>query len=115
MKRITKSMMTGVFVSAMVLSIGATSAFAASTKNKQSFMDTDGNGVCNYAINSSRYVDKNGDGVCDNYGTGWNGGKCRKGGSGRNFIDVDRDGNCDNYTSGQGLRLGREARVGCNR
>ncbi len=124
MKKITKNMVAGVIVAAVVLSIGSTSAFAASGENSGNLIDADNNGVCDYAGNGPRYtdedgdgvcdyagndcgyMDEDGDGVCDNRGTRRHGGSQRKG-SGRDFVDADNDGICDNYAFGQRARQGK--------
>lgn len=124
-----KRVLAGVLVTVLALSIGTTSAFAAGPDAGQgrNFVDEDGNGICDFAVDSCRYVDENNDGVCDYYGTGGYGckfadedgdGVCdfygvRHDGYGRNFVDADDDGVCDN-NRGYGLGMGRGFRGGRN-
>ena len=100
----------GIVLSAVtVLSIGATSVFAAGSRNGRSYNDADGDGACdnrgtatcvsNENCPTASFVDENIDGVCDNRGsgTGQNAGQ----GNG-NFVDEDNDGVCDNRGTGRG-------------
>ena len=99
MKKIWK----GTVAAALVLSVAATTAFAAGGWRSHSssyrwsgcqgaycgtnYVDANGDGICdNRGTGCGRnYLDANGDGVCDNRGTGW----------GRNYLDADGDGVCD--------------------
>ena len=74
----------GIVLSAVtVLSIGATSVFAAGSRNGRSNNDADG--------------------VCDNRDTA----KCQNAGQvNGNFIDEDNDGVCDNRGTGKGCGKG---------
>ncbi len=101
----------------LVLSIGATSVFAASETRRANFADADNDGVCDIRGGS----DADGDGVCDNCpnggvrpqdGTGRRAG--RGAGQGTAFVDADGDGVCDNCTNrgvcpqdGTGAQYGR--------
>lgn len=59
----------GIVTAAIVLSLGATSAFAAGPSSGRYFIDADGDGVCDNAVSRCVYVDADGDGVCDHYGS----------------------------------------------
>ncbi|WP_209342966.1 hypothetical protein [Flavonifractor sp. AGMB03687] len=69
-----KKLLIGAAVTALVLMVGFTTAFAASGRN---YVDANGDGVCDNRGTYCQYMDANGDGVCDNYGT-----HCRNGGTG---------------------------------
>ena len=71
-----KKLMAGILTAAVVLSVGAASAFAAGHGQGRYFVDENGDGICdNQGSGCGRYfVDENGDGVCDNQGSG-----CRRG------------------------------------
>ena len=104
----------GIVLSAVtVLSIGATSVFAAGSRNGRSYNDADGDGACDNRVTAtcvnnencptSSFVDENNDGVCDNRSTA----KCQNAGQGNgNFIDEDNDGVCDNRGMGKGCGKG---------
>ena len=70
-----KRILIGTVLTALVLSMGVTTAFAAC---RQHCMDTNGDGICDYHGIQCRYLDADGDGMCDNRGTG-----CHSGGHGR--------------------------------
>lgn len=80
-----KRVLTGIVATALVLSLGVTSAFAAGWGHGLNYVDADGDGVCDNCTGGGRYfVDADGDGVCDNYagggrgaGRGGRGGYCR--------------------------------------
>lgn len=135
-----KRIFLGVLTSAVVLSLGATSAFAACHAVRRgpisvdsaicSFVDLDGDGICDNcgipcqcgalcAENGWNYVDADGDGICDHHadGLGWGcrGGNAPRGGCGRNYVDADGDGICDNYFTAQGRRGGHGGRGRCGR
>ena len=61
-----------------------------SKKNRTNFVDEDGDGVCD------NFVDEDGDGICDNCVNG----ECA-GAGGAYFVDEDGDGVCDNFDGGQ--------------
>ena len=71
MKKIWK----GAVITALVLTVGASTAFAAGGRN---FVDADGDGVCDHRGAYCQFVDADGDGVCDHRGAG-----CRGMGRGR--------------------------------
>lgn len=123
----------GVLTTIIALSVGTISAFAEEPIGGRNYVDSDGDGICDYANTICGYMDEDGDGICDNCGiyhiSGLNKeGKnfvdsdgdgvcdyytdgqargCRQGGYGVNFADADGDGICDNYTVGQGRGSGR--------
>lgn len=124
-----KKSLLGVLSTAIVLSVCATTAFAAGPGCGRHFVDADGDGVCDNAVGGCVYadadgdglcdvcgvehgscltgegaafVDADGDGVCDNCGAYH---RCGTTGDG-NFVDADGDGICDNYGSGQGRGCG---------
>lgn len=111
-----KRVLTGIVATALVLSVGVTSAFAAGRGHGRHFTDTNGDGVCDYYTTGGRYfVDADGDGVCDNCSGGGryyvdaNGdGVCDyyTTGGGRYYVDADGDGVCDNYGGGLGWGAG---------
>lgn len=105
----------GIVLSAVtVLSIGATSVFAAGSRNGRSNNDADGDGVCDNRVTATcvnnencptaSFVDNDNDGVCDNRGTT----KCQNAGQGNgNFVDEDNDGICDNRGTAKCQNAGR--------
>ncbi len=114
-----KRILMKVFTVIMILSIGTTSVFAAGRGRRRNFVDTDKNGVCDFAYidagrdgvcdfaeESHRYIDVNLDGICDNC-------VCQNK-HGTYFTDADGDGICDNCL---GQKTGRDCgfRGGCNR
>lgn len=104
----------GIVLSAVtVLSIGATSVFAAGSRNGRNYTDADGDGVCDNRASAScvnsencptaNFVDEDNDGICDNRGTG----RGQNAGQGNgNFVDEDNDGICDNRGTGRGCGKG---------
>lgn len=105
----------GIVLSAVtVLSIGATSVFAAGSRNGRNYTDTDGDGVCDNRVTAScvnsekcptaSFVDEDNDGICDNRGIG----KGQNAGQGNgSFVDDDNDGICDNRGTGRGQNAGQ--------
>lgn len=111
-----KKLVSGIIVSALVISTGTVGAFAAyhgrqNQTNKinktTNFVDTNNDGICDNqgaGGNGLYFVDANGDGICDNQGTG---------GNGSYFVDANGDGICDNQTNrvrpqdGTGRQLGK--------
>lgn len=86
-----KKLLIGATVTALVLSVGATTAFAAGGRHHGTwavYNVKQGSGVCQSGY--SCFVDANGDGLCDNWGTG----------SGINYVDANGDGVCDNLGTG---------------
>lgn len=74
-----KRILIGAVVTALVLSMGATTAFAACGRN---CVDANCDGICDYHGTQCRYLDADGDGICDNRGTGYHHG----GGHGRHSL-----------------------------
>ena len=109
-----------IILAALLLTVaGTVGVFAA----KGSFVDTDGNGVCDNRSDSSAFVDKDSDGICDNRrnnicvqpqnpacGAGFTdsdeNGICDNSQQGTGFVDEDDDGICDNRGSGKGQERG---------
>ncbi|MFA6470915.1 MAG: hypothetical protein WCU00_02650 [Candidatus Latescibacterota bacterium] len=101
----------------------ASNAFTASptqgtNSNSASFVDENGDGVCdNYSVNGGKglglgkgekrnYVDSDGDGICDNTGSGTKNKMALKNKNYNKaaFVDADGDGVCDNAGTGKNLR-----------
>lgn len=114
MKRTMKKAVVGVIAAGMVLSIGATSAFAVGPGSGRNFTDQNGDGICDYGGSTCRYTDADNDGICDSCGMEAHCGIAQNG-YGRNFVDADGDGVCDHYAVSQGAGQGRRARGGCRR
>lgn len=104
-----KKTIVGVLSVAMVASIGATSVFAAGSG--PNFVDTNSDGICDYAGSACRHIDTDNDKTCENCGMSI----LSQTGYGRNFVDTDGNGICDNYASRQGMGQRRGLRGGCNR
>ena len=123
-----KKLIIGATVTVLVLSAGATTAFAAGGRHHgmravsnvgqgsglcqsgySCFVDTNGDGVCDYHGSNCRYVDADGDGVCDYHGTNCRytdadgDGVCDYHGSNCWYLDADNDGVCDNRGTGLGV------------
>ena len=70
-----KKLFAGILAAVIVLSLGFITAFARANMQEGSFVDSNGDGVCdNYGTAAcqnkcSNWADNNGDGICDNYGT----------------------------------------------
>lgn len=78
-----------------VITAGMTQVFAAIPGTGRYFVDTDGNGICDYAENGHRYtVDR--EMTCRNGNVGASFGMSLSR-YGKNFVDEDGDGVCDNY------------------
>lgn len=100
-----KKFLSVLIAAVLILSIGATSAFAASRAAEENYADPGNDGVYDY----NGFIDADGDGICDNNPDG---GLCPQDGTGRqarsaagspngaNFIDADGDGICDNNPDG---------------
>ena len=137
-----KKILTGILTTAIVLSIGTTSALAAGSGRGHCGNGNSGSGRSisgNYAESVCQYyVNADGDGICDNCGTSCTGtgsghryhyvdadgdGVCDNAGTGNgsgnryNYVDADGDGICDNAGTGarQGCGQGNGARRGCRR
>lgn len=67
----------GVLTAMILLSLGATTAFAAGHRSRHYFVDADGDGICDNAGSMCIYADE--DGICDNYIS------CQGGGCGNSF------------------------------
>lgn len=135
---------SAILATVIVLSVCATTAFAAGPGGGRYFVDADGDGICdnsgsvciyadadrngvcdvcgvNHGIcltgEGTAFADADGDGICDNCGAyHW---RSMAGiGCGENFVDTDGDGVCDNYVSGQcggnGRGNGAQGRRGGN-
>ncbi len=99
-----KKLTLAIAVTASVLILSATSAFAANNFSGQNFVDQNMDGICDNCTGTGKgngLIDADGDGVCDNYtGTG----------KGNGFTDTDGDGVCDNQLrpqNGTGKQFGR--------
>lgn len=121
-----KRILLGIVAAGIILTIGATTAFAAGLHNRCAggagigicrngescgyYADADGDGICDNCGNTagtctgnaacSSYVDADGDGVCDICGGGH--GNCVNGGLCGNYADADGDGFCDNAAAWSG-------------
>lgn len=62
-----KKILMGTAVTALVLTVGLTTAFAAGGRY---YVDANGDGICDNRGSYCRFVDADGDGVCDYQGTG---------------------------------------------
>lgn len=87
-----KKLLSGVIISALVVTAGTASAFAYHNRPNQT-----------YRLNkTTNFVDSSNDGICDNRGT------C---GKGSYFVDANDDGICDNLGTcpkdGTGRQLGK--------
>lgn len=102
-----KIIVTGVAAIALVAALQTSSIFAAAPAEKIPSVytaapaeekrsdDTNTDTVCNYCSGDCSFVDEDGDGICDNYKKpGTNGANAGKG-----FVDENGDGICDNYAS----------------
>lgn len=96
-----KRVLTGVVATALVLSVGVTSAFAAGRGYGRNYVDANKDGLCdNYVVGVCPFRDADGDGVCDNcdsYKVSSSyevSSLCQYGG--HNFVDANGDGVCDN-------------------
>lgn len=122
-----KRILLGVLAVGIVLTIGATTAFAsgmhngygsairlsstAQTSSCPNYVDADGDGLCDNCGGShgncqtgscSNYVDADGDGLCDNCSGSH--GNCQTGNC-SNYVDTDGDGLCDNCSGSHGTCL----------
>jgi len=89
-----KRIILGILIVGLVaISIGVAAAQYGQDKNCAStYVDADGDGVCDNYNDRINFVDTDGDGICDNIGQNGRG-NC---GSCLNFVDDDGDGICDN-------------------
>lgn len=72
-----KKFLAGFAAAALMLSAGATTAFASDGWTGRYYLDADGDGVCDHCAAGGRgmgrgtnYVDADGDGVCDHCAAG---------------------------------------------
>ena len=110
-----KKLVSGVIISALVITAGTASAFAyhgrynQTYKLNQNYVDLNNDGICDNnnvtGGNGLNFVDANGDGICDNNGA------C---GNGLNFVDDNGDGVCDNYGTFQKNGTGMHRGGHCN-
>ena len=108
-----KKLLSGVIISALVITAGTASAFAYHGRQNQT-----------YKLNkTTNYVDLNNDDVCDNISTGGNGlyfvdangdgmqNQTYKLNKTTNYVDLNNDGVCDNMGTcpkdGTGRQLGK--------
>ncbi len=87
-----RKMMAGMAVMAAVFIMSSATALAvevAELPNNNS-VEADISAACAYCGVSCSFVDADGNGICDNYGTYG----C---GMGAGYVDADGDGVCDNY------------------
>ena len=81
-----KKLLTAAAAAVMLLSFGATTAFASDTWQGRWCTDANGDGICDHAAGSCQFLDANGDGVCDHYTAGTcYGGGCHSGGHGYGY------------------------------
>ncbi len=108
-----KKIITLGLTAAVILTVGTTTAFAASPTRGTNYTDSDNDGVCdNIATRGSfgtyaNFVDEDGDGICDNTGRAIGQGKGNSQGfgigkNGGRFVDADGDSVNDNIGSGNG-------------
>lgn len=62
-----KKVFLGILAAAILVSVGATASLAANVGSGRCFVDTNDDGVCDYADDGCAYTDADGDGVCDHY------------------------------------------------
>ena len=115
-----KRIVLGVLAAGIILTIGATTAFAAGVHGGRArgaetgiclsdgacsmYVDADEDGICDNCAsdhgvclnngNCDNYADADGDGICDNCASGHS--ACLNSGSCGNYVDADGDGVCDN-------------------
>lgn len=102
-----KMIVTGITAIALVAALQTSSVFAAVPAKEtpssvvttapvkvKSFNDSNDT-VCNYCGKDCSFVDEDGDGVCDNYKQR----SINRANAGKGYVDEDGDGVCDNYAS----------------
>lgn len=113
-----KKLLAGTLIAASVLCIGGTGVLAAAPGRGQSFIDSDGNGICDHLETSltdgirgggMNFTDEDGDGICDNYGTG-NAGSGNTGAG--NTPGNAGTGNCVGRQEGTGRHAGNGCHAG---
>lgn len=92
-----KKLLIAIIAAALVLAIGVTGVFAASSEKGRNYTDTDNDGVCDVCLADG--------GVCPNGGVRSLDGSGRQNGRGAanrgaGFVDADGDGICDTYPNG---------------
>lgn len=87
-----KRIVLGVLAAGIILTVGATTAFAAGMHGSRA--SGANAGICLSGSTCSVYVDADGDGICDNCTSDH--GACLNNGSYGNYADADGDGVCDN-------------------
>ena len=102
--------------------VSADDEVVSGNQNRPSFIDDDGDGVCDNTgrslgrgqgwgkMNRTSFVDEDGDGICDNFDDEDGDGICDNCANGANFVDADGDGVCDNFVDGKERRSGRGQR-----
>lgn len=93
-----KRILLGIVAAGIILTIGATTAFAAGMRN--GCAGTPGTGICQNGENCDYYVDTDGDGICDNCRN--TAGACTGNTACKNYVDADGDGVCDTCGGGHG-------------
>jgi len=103
-------------VSALLVFSAFVSADDEVVQTRPSFIDEDGDGVCDNSGRSlgrgqgwgkmyrTNFVDEDGDGICDNCVDEDGDGICDNCANGENFVDADGDGVCDNLADGKERR-----------
>ena len=119
-----KKIITGMAAAALVVTIGATTAFAA-THNSNAAQNRFKAGNNYSSSQRENYTDSDNNGICDNRnGNGY--GNCDENGNCGNYVDEDNDGVCDNrgnndkpvrshcYKSDGSRHCGNNVRRGCH-
>ncbi len=109
-----KKTLTGILTAVVVLSAGAVSVLAAAPGYGPNYVDTDGDGICDYAGNACRNICADYQGVLGCRGAGqncgWNEIKY-----GRNYVDTNGNGICDHFEERQENGQGNGFHGGHNR
>lgn len=98
MKKTVQKTVVGVLTAAVVLSVGAVSVFAAGAGNKQNYVDSNGDSICDNAAANCACADADNDSVCDNCGK-YLSKNVSVDTTGKNYADADGDGVCDNASA----------------
>ena len=113
-----KKSLAGILAAVLLVTAGATSAFAEEWERGRGFVDADSDGICDFAGTERPHEGADGDGICDNCGRD----ACCGGGRnerGRGFVDADGDGVCDSAAgcmgAWDGTGRGRGFHGGCDR
>lgn len=99
-----KKLFAGLAAAALVMSMGAVTAFASDDGAGPYYQDANGDGICDRRAGVCRFVDEDGDGFCD---------YCGFCGQGAGYRDADGDGICDFYGTGARAGRGYGRRGGC--